>query len=313
MTRPLALAGAAVVVLLAGCGESAPIPAEELAVQVTTGAAEVELGRAFPLTVTRVWDRSLVPEEWDAAALAPLVTREVATTRREDGRRVEERRENLAWAFEPEEIVVAAPGFSAVPAGGGPARTARAEAFSVRVRTTLDPAAPGPAELPGGPLDEPQPWLRWTAVAAIVAAAAAFVAARRRRAAPRVPEPVAPSPSPESIARDVALRRLATLRTATDGAAMCAGAAAVLRDFVAARFDVPASFRTTDEILPATARAPGVAASSLDPLARVLRTADRVHFARHVPAPPEASDCLDAAERFVRAQDAGPVSPGEAP
>ena len=42
------------------CGGGAPIPDEDLPLRVTAGAEEVALGKAFPLTVVRVWSREAV-------------------------------------------------------------------------------------------------------------------------------------------------------------------------------------------------------------------------------------------------------------
>ena len=52
-----------------------PIPAEDLLLEVTAGATEVELGAAFPVTVLRVWSVELAPEAWSDRALAPLMLR----------------------------------------------------------------------------------------------------------------------------------------------------------------------------------------------------------------------------------------------
>ena len=81
----------ALLILGAACQEvQAPIPETDLLVRVEVGAREVELGKAFPVTVTRVWEKDLEPSEWDDASLSPLVVRLEERTLREDDVRVEE-------------------------------------------------------------------------------------------------------------------------------------------------------------------------------------------------------------------------------
>lgn len=313
--RPLpALATAAA--LVAACGGGAPIPAAEVLLHVTSGVAEVELGRGFDVTVVRVWERNLVPEAWDDRALAPLSARLAETRRREDGRRVEETRRYLCHAFDAGLVVVPAPSFTATPAGGGTPRTARGDALTLRVHPTLDAAAPGPPELPGGPLEEPTPWLPWGAVIlAAGLATALLVARRRRRAAGRtIPSATPPAAAVESPAA-VSLRRLAGLRGRADAERVSDETARIVRDFLVERFGVPANERTTDEVLsavPFDARG-GAAAPSRDDLRDVLGSCDRVKFARHLPSAPEIAHLLSTAERFVRAHDDAPVPGASAP
>ena len=87
--------------LLAACTRHDPIAAEELALRVAlpAGLERVPFGQSFPLEVMRVWEKDLVPGEWDDRALAPLVVRLEEVTLREDDVRVEERRRYRAYAF----------------------------------------------------------------------------------------------------------------------------------------------------------------------------------------------------------------------
>jgi hypothetical protein len=276
--------------LLGACGGAPPVPEADLLLQVAFGVEEVELGRGFPLEVVRVWRKDLVPEAWSDRALAPLVVRLEEAAHREDGARVEERLRYRAHAFTPGPLTLAGVKLAAHSASGEE-RAVFAEPARLRVLTTVDPAAPGPPELPDGPLAEPRPW--WVRIAAGLAllAAAAFAVARARRRPP--------PPSPESPARatprDRALLALARIRArpAPDLHARqedFAEAAAVLREFVAERFGLPAAQRTTEEIL---AGAPSEA------LAALLRAADRVKFAAAKPGEAERRALLDGADAYV--------------
>jgi hypothetical protein len=83
---------------------------EDLALRISIDRDEVDLGRAFPLTVTLVWNKSLEPEPWEEHRLAPLVVRLEETTRRENATHFEETRRYRAYAFELESVAGAAHG-----------------------------------------------------------------------------------------------------------------------------------------------------------------------------------------------------------
>ena len=258
--------------LAAACGEETPIP--DVPRRITAGAPEVELGKAFPLTVVRTWSRGQAPAAWNDEALAPLEVRLVETSRREDERRVEETRRYRGHAFSLADVSV--PG------------------LELRVKRALDPATPGPAELPGEPLPEPfSRWPTWTAVG--VALVAAFVLLRRRRQAPAPPPAPAPAPETSPPAPHLrALERLDRLRRQQprghdEVSAYYVEASALVRDYVAERFAVHASVMTTEELTELEA-----------PLARVLPDCDLVKFARHAPTASEREQLLDRAETFVR-------------
>jgi hypothetical protein len=259
--------------LAAACGEATPIPDRPL--RITAGAPEVELGKAFPLTVVRTWHKGDAPAAWDDAALAPLEVRLLETSRREDDRRVEETRRYLGYAFSLADVSL--PG------------------LELRVRRALDPEAPGPAELPGDLLPEPSPWRAWAAVGAILLALFAlfmWMSSRRRRSAAAAPAPAVGPPAPGPHVR--ALERLARLRGRQpqgreEISAFYVEASQVVRDYVGERFAVHATVMTTEELV-------GVSA----PLTRVLPPCDLVKFARHVATASERERLLDAAETYVR-------------
>lgn len=273
MRRLLAL------VLLAGCGPGTPIPETDLLLSVTPGAFEVELGKPFPLTVTRVWSKDLDPGAWSDKALVPLAVKLVEETRRDDGTRVEETRRYDAHAFSLTDIVVRGLKLVAQPKDGGPERKVVATGFRIRVKRALDPENPGPPELPGEP---PPSWIWFFVTAgALAAAAVLFLALRRKPKAPAPAPVVAPPPRP--AAHERALERLR-------GAGI-EEAAEIVREYIAATGRLRALEMTTEEMLVAL-RAPT--------LANVLRPADLVKFAAHAPTPAERESVLASAEAFIR-------------
>jgi len=281
--------------------------AAELSLHVAAEAAEVGLGRAFELTVTRGWSRALEPEPWSDAALAPLVVRLEAAQRREMGGRVEETLRYRAFAFALEEVVVPAATVRAAPRPGerGAAREAAGNELRLRVRGALDPAAPGEVELPSDLLEVPRParraWLLGAAALAI--AAIAGLLARRARARARLAPSAPPAPPPVSP-HERALGRLRILRERTrgglaDAAEVHLAASAIVREWLDEAHALRAPWRTTEQLLaaPATARALPPPRRAL--LADLLARCDRVKFARFTPAAEEPPRLLDAAEELV--------------
>jgi hypothetical protein len=276
--------------LAAACGERAPIPAEDLALRVTAGATDVELGRAFPLTVVRVWNRELTPSVWRDDLLAPLALELIEVSQRDDGARVEETRRFDAYAFMSGDLTVPAPSFRARPRAGGAERVVEGEPLAFKVRSALDPANPGPVELPGGPVRPPFPWLRWSAgLAAALVALVLFL--RRARPAPPGPAPVEAPPPPGPHER--ALERLAALRGRASGDAepFYVEAADIMREYLGARFRLRAAEMTSEEL---------VAALPHGQLETFLRICDLVKFAGARPGPAARASALDQAEAIVR-------------
>lgn len=278
--------------LLAACGDRSPIPEEDLALHVTVGAGEIELGRAFPLTVVRVWSRELTPAVWRDDLLAPLALKPVDVSQREDDERVEETRRFSAYAFVAGDVTVPAPSFHARPRAGGPERVVAGKPLALTVRPALDPKHPGPVEWPDGPLRPAFPWLPWTAgLGVALVAFVLFLRRRRRTPAPPAPAPVASPPAPGPAER--ALERLAALRSRASGAAepFYVEAAAIVRDYVGERFRVRAAEMTSEEL---------VAALPAGRLATFLRICDLVKFAGARPGPDARAHVLDHAEAIVR-------------
>ena len=286
------------------CGGGPPIPPADLLLRVTAGSEEVETGKAFPLTVVRVWSKQFEPQAWDDRTLAPLVVRLESENLREDDARVEETRVYRGYAMSRSDVVVRSPSFTAQPKSGGAARTVKAEGLRFRVKSSLDAKAPGAPELPGEPEQEPSTWPWWLAGGAgALALLGAWFVLRRRPAAPPAPPPLAARAAPAAphIAALDALQRLRERTTDRPGD-RCTDVAEVsdiVRAYAAERFAVRTAGRTSEELL---------AAPTLDRrdlLAQVLGPCDSVKFAAHLPTTEERAVLLDAAEVYVRATAPG--------
>jgi hypothetical protein len=300
-----------VVALLAGaCDRGPPIPPDDVLLRITAGADVVESGKAFPLTVVRVWEKDLTPAPWSDRSLAPLVVRLIDAARREDDGHVEETRRYRGYAFGPGDVTVAAVPFTATPRDGGPARTATSDTITIRVRPALDPSAPGPAELPGGLLVPPSPWQRWALIGAAVSGAAVFLVGRRRRERARrgalAASATAPAavPDPRPAPHERALRRIEELRARrpripAEIESWYVDASSLVREYVAERFAIPTAQRTSEELVaspPAVKALPGPQRTLL---ADLLLRCDFVKFARHAPDDADRERLLASAETFV--------------
>jgi hypothetical protein len=290
---------------LAACGDGDPISDHDVELRVVTEAREVELGRAFPVTVVRAWRRELEPDAWEDDALAPLDLRLLETTRREDDTHVEETRRYDAYAFELGEAVVPAPSFEARPRGGGAPVVARGRRIDLLVRGALDPDDRGEAELPGGLLSERFPWLPVSAAAVAVVVLATLLVVRRRRTGAPVDAPSEdPPPGPQSEGPTLlerSLERLARLRARAPGSPddildWFVEGASLLREHVGESFAVRVVDRTSEELVADLADRPGASA-----LRSLLRVCDTVKFARVRPDDDGRDRWLEQAEACLRA------------
>jgi hypothetical protein len=293
-----------VVLLLTACGGGRAILPADLLVRLEVDAKEVELGKAFPVTVVRVWRKDLLPAAWDDAALAPLVVRLEAVTRREDDQRIEETRRYRGYAFTLRDVTIGPLEISARPQDGGPAQVVQAEAFRLRVRPALDAKAPGPVELPGEPLSEPYPWTLWIlGLAAVLAALTGGLVLRtRRRPAgepPALPVPVRARPDLHALERLSCIRERMS-EGAGDILSDVVESSAVMRDYLSEQFLVRAWVKTTEELVASPETASMAKPPLRDALAEFLTQCDRAKFAAHVPSARERAHLLDAAEAFVR-------------
>lgn len=319
MTRSgTAVLVASLAALAAACGPGgAPLGAADVPVRAVPDFVEADLGHGFPLTVIRTWERDVDVAAWDDAALAPLAARAVGVSVRSDGRVTQETRTFVAYAFTAGDVTVPPLRLEVTPRDGSAAQVRVGDAVHVRVRATLDARDPGVPELPPGPFPVPPPRWLWGACA-LAAAAGVWGATRMRRtttapvAAALPVEPVLAAPSPDAVA----LGRLDALRRrdggdgddSADGAdatAWYAELATVVRDYVGARWGVPAAERTTEEIVDACG-VPGDPARRL--LSAALAACDGVKFGRAAAGAADRRAAVTAATDFVRATATSPAT-----
>jgi hypothetical protein len=286
----LALAG-----LFCGCANGEAIPAEYLKIEVSAPEA-VTVGKGFPLTVTRTWSKDLRPGETGEELLPPLRLELTETERRENDTHVREVRRYLAYCFTPGEQEVYAPSLAASPVLGGADLRVEGNRLALTVQGTIDPGAPGRAELPGRPIEPDHPW-RNTLVAATAILVAAWFG-RRRRPAGHTPEAEA-EPAPPLA--ELALAELQRLRGSTPEGragiqAFYVAASGIVRRYLGARFSFHARERTAEEL-----EALPDLAGCRSGLRDFFGHADLVKFARHDPTAAERERMMDSAERLVRA------------
>jgi hypothetical protein len=279
---------------------SLPAPAAqgEAALRVLAPERAVTFGAPFELVVEREWDEGLVPEPFDETALPPLaLVLEEREERRAAGRVVETLRYR-AQAFAPGEVRVPAAELRALPVGGGEPVTARSEELALEVRSSLPPDDAGRPEPPPGPLPEPARKAPLLGLLAAGAALLALAAWSWRRWTRRPGERAAATPAERALA---ALEQLDPRAPAP--CAFAAGAA--LREYVAARYALPTTARTSEELLalPETARALGDERRAL--LAELLARIDRARFSGRAPDEAGARALVDGVRRFVT-DDASP-------
>lgn len=186
-------------------------------------------------------------------------------------------------------------------------QTVETAAVGVEVESLLERAERAGEEITDirglKPLERPAPevpWL-WIAGGGVLAAAAAalllFWLRRRRRDAPAAP------PRP---AHEVALERLDALarldRTDPETVhRLHFELSEVVRIYVEARFGLNATDLTTEEIVVALPRLPGLEGDTACRLRRFLVDTDRVKFADHRPAETEIEAAFEHARAFVEA------------
>lgn len=289
-----------VVATLAGCGGGSAVPETKLAVRLEMQADACEFGKAFDLTVRRIWEKTLVPEAWQDAALAPLVLRSVGVERVEDDYRVMETRRFRAYAFAQGEVEVPPLVFRARPTAGGAERTAQGEGRRIRVKSALDAANPGPVELPAGPLAPPLNRRRLLLVAIpLLVALMLTVYLLRRLSVRRRDGERAAAPFRRARSRFAALSKaLPTDRPGIDR--FHVEACDALRDLIVAHLRIPATEMTSFEI----ARAVGderLDGASRATLRSFLAACDRVKFGRVPAGGDECRAVLESGEAVIAA------------
>jgi len=299
-TRPLLLA----MFLATGATEQGPgpaIPDRDLLLQIDVEATHVEFGKAFALSVQRVWSKDLWPEPWDDSALAPLVLRAVATETREDARHIEETRHFMAFLFRHGKVSIGAAPFRARPKAGGLRRETFGAALEFEVRAGLDPANPGSIEV----LDLLPPptssWFAWAA-AAILAGLSLLGWNLTRRAPGKPPEVsrVRVEPHLRAEQRLLALRALQPTNEA-ENRAFYVEASDLLRSFIEARYGLGATRMTTDEFLSISKTHKALEPGECVLLTGFLELCDLAKFAGTQPQSAEREQLLDTAAAFLRA------------
>ncbi|MAG54993.1 MAG: hypothetical protein CMJ83_01750 [Planctomycetes bacterium] len=313
MKARLAFAAVAMIVaagVVAGAGGDSPSggvagssptfadPPDLLSIRVIVQVDSVAFGQAFSLTVVRGWKRSLMPEPWDDAALAPLAVRLTEATRQENEGRIIETRRYRAYAFERSKVKIP-PVTLRVAVGVGPVREVTSEPIELIVTSSLLADDEGAAELPGPLFPRPFRWQDWIVLVTFVMAliGAGFWSfsrwiVRRREAAS------APAP-PAQLAR----ARLHAL--AEDDAGRNENihdeVASVLRTYLGDALGIGPAGRSTEEHL-----ASADVAAALDDVqqvvvGRVLEACDRARFGGvgALGSNRESDDLLADAARFV--------------
>lgn len=271
---------ASLLLLLVACGGSTPISGEDLLLRIDA-QSKVALGRAFPLTVVRVWSRDLTPAVWNDAVLAPLKLKLIDTRRRENDERVEETRHYEGYAFGLEDIVIPAPELRAVARRTGAERVVTAEAIEITVQPALAPTDSEAPELPGEAPTDSRAWI-YIAVGAVAVALGALLLVRKRTPAP--PPPAPPTDDTPSAA-DLALVQLAT--------AGVFEIPDVLRTYIAERWSMRTQESSSEELLASAV----IEERTL--LAEALGPCDLAKFAGHEPTEEETDITRGIATRFV--------------
>ena len=298
--------------LLAACGGEPPIPDEEILFLVETEAVKVEMGRAFPLTVTRVWSRDLEPELWSDTLLAPISLHLIDRRRREEGDRIQEVRRYRAYLFSRQDLVLKGLSFKAFPKGGGAAREAVAADIRLTVVPALDPGKPGPVEYPGPPLVPPGGKAWYLVVGIAVVAFILLLLFRRRPGGAQVTAGKEPAPPPPHVAASARLGILrgASVRTDADALGFHVEAAALLRDYLAERFSICRPQMTSDEVVEAHQEARVLPPTQGETLGRCLERCDLVKFARLCTTADDRDRLLAEAEGFIAATRSDRDEPG---
>src|SRR5262249_28018637 len=85
----------------------------------------------------------------------------------------------------------------------------------------------------------------------------------------------------------------------------------VIRHYIERRFDIMAAEQTTEEFLRAARKSPALSDDHRSLLARFLRLADMVKFAKLQPQPGESEEVFAAARSFIQQTiPPDPASPG---
>jgi hypothetical protein len=267
-------------------GETAEIPAFELAVEVQVPLPVVEYGAPFPLQLERIHSKDIELSDLAQDALAPLVLKERRIEREENATHVRERVLYDAFCFELGPVLVPPLTLRGLRAEGGELE-AVSEALHLDVQSALGERTVQVAEALE-PFDPPEArpfnWL-WTLLLLPLGLGylllRRFVAARRvAGAAPESETIEVPREDPRVVVgrRIVELESYAVADREADRA-FHIEAAAVVRDYAGAVLGIGSPEETSSEWLDDLAHAGILDAALQGRLRAMLRVCDYVKFA----------------------------------
>lgn len=297
MNRLLPRLAPCLLLALAACQPAAPIPADELGLELLLPPEPVTPGKPFPLTVVARWSKAhgdLASTLQLERAFPPLVLQLEGVQRREDGLRIEEARTYRAYAMTRGDVVLAPATWAPRPPTA-PALRAATPRTTVRVRPEVDAADGLALEVPLPTLQAARPrWLGWAGMGLVVVLLLLEGWRLRQRRQARQ----AAGDRPGQVPGDV--RALLEARAGQAPAAEVRALCQQVRQALA-QAGLPAPSRTAAETLAAApalggAFAPG--ARGLAALTRLLQQGEAITYAAEVPS---------AAQAMARREDAAEV------
>ena len=281
--------------------------AQVVSVSVTTSAASVPFGEAFPVTIERRYSRDLVAEAWSADAFAPLPARTVGRERRVEGEVVVEVVSTTVRAFTRGKVVVPAVAFRAATSDGAEELVASSEPLELSVTSVLAADDAGVAELPGDLMSPPLDWTRWLVPFAGVAAAllvGSWFLTRMRRDAS------GPLVDPWGVARQrlSALERPGVDADIAHVQGWYLSLSDVVRDLIEGAHGVRAPGMTSEQFVTSEAVLDALGEQARRRLGAFLLACDPVKFGRLPTTEAQRAEAQRAAEEFV---GAAAFDPGE--
>lgn len=297
------IAWALLLVATLACRDELPADGQDLALWVECDSPQIEFGKAVTITITRRWSKELLPEALALETWAPLVLSAVETRRTDGQHHSEETVRYRAHVFTRENLPALPPlVFKATSRDLARERTTSAPAPALRLVRGAESRPTGPPELPSEFFPAPLAWQRPALLGALLIAGLGIWAwqSRRRGVWPfTASAPTAVDPRARALAT-LAEVRARTPSAADDPRATWVAAADAVRDYLAARFAVPALELTSEELLAAPATLQALGAEGRTQLAHLLESCDRVKFSRELPSLVERLAMLELAEALVR-------------
>lgn len=252
---------------------------ESFSIEVLPPTAPIEFGRRFDLTIRRRWPIDHVVDAFDSNRLEPLRVARVTEDRRKTGTFVESTLRLHAWALESGKLEIEALEHRAAPRDGGVVRVTRSRPIVLEVTPIEFDRA---IELPRDVFPAPgrRTWVWLVAIGAVLGTAAIVMLRRHgvRARAVRVED------HNTRTRRELAELRSRELTTADEWHEESRALSSLLRGWLEARYEIPATRQTTEEFL----RTPETHAAIPPPqraaLEDFLEQTDRIKFARHIPS-----------------------------